>query len=145
MHRLRVVTKEDKDFLFNLKKATLKEYIKETWGWVEIWQINYFLENFHPEDLKIISISGIDIGVLSVIEKEVELFLGLISILPEFQNQGIGSSLIRTILENGKLGNKNVKLQVLKVNLRAKTLYKKMGFKTTAENATHYFMEYIIK
>ena len=145
MYRLRDVTKEDKDFLFNLKKATLKEYIKETWGWDEIWQINYFLENFHSEDLKIISISGIDIGVLSVIEKEVELFLGLIAILPEFQNQGIGSSLIRTILENGKLDNKTFKLHVLKANLRAKTLYKKMGFKTTAENATHYFMEYIIK
>ena len=89
---------DDFNFLYTLKKKALKEYISKTWGWDEKWQKAYFSKNFKPDLLKIILKSGKEIGCISIIEKKGNYFLSLIEILPKFQNQGIGSKLIKDLL-----------------------------------------------
>lgn len=142
---LRKVNQEDFEFLFYLKKKSLQKYIQQTWGWDEQWQRDYFSKNFNPKELKIIVQNHQDIGVISIIDKDDKLFLSKIEILPTFQSKGIGSSLIKDILEKANLLKKNVTLQVLKVNKRAKSLYERLGFEILDENESHYFMEYEAK
>ena len=142
MIKLRQATKSDYDFCYFLKKATLKEYITKTWGWDEQWQKEYYSQNFEPELLKIITESGKDIGCISIVEKEDQFCLSLIEILPQFQNQRIGTNLIENLLREAKEKKKNVYLQVLISNEKAQKLYERFGFKVKEKTDTHYEMEF---
>ena len=116
MIHLRPATPEDSEFLYNLKKQTLKQYITKIWGWDEKDQRNYHKTNFKPEKYHIIQQNGEDIGCISIEEQSNKIMLNIIEIAPEHQNKGIGSKLIRDLIEKGLQENKAVELRVLKVN-----------------------------
>ena len=133
---------EDFEFLYRLKKTTLKEYISKTWGWNEKWQEEYFSKNFNPDLLKIIMKAGKKIGCISIIYEEDQIFLSLIEILPDYQNKGIGSKLIKELLGKADKIKKPVFLKVLKANEKAKKLYFRLGFSIKEESETHFKMTY---
>ena len=66
--------------------------------------------------------------------------LNIIEITPDHQNKGNGSKLIRDLIKKSFQENKQVELQVLKVNQRAFKLYKSLGFILADETETHYRM-----
>ena len=142
MVELRQAIQKDRNFLYKLKKKTLKEYILKTWGWDEEWQKDYHIQNFKPELLKIIIKSGKKIGCFSIIEEEDRFFLSVIEILPKYQKQGIGTGLITELLSKARKRNKSVYLQVLRHNERAQKLYKNLGFSRVSDTDTHYKMVY---
>ncbi|MHA2282885.1 MAG: GNAT family N-acetyltransferase [Promethearchaeota archaeon] len=135
-------TCEDSKFLYNLKKKTLREYVSKTWGWDERWQKNYHSQHFKPELLKVITKSGKKIGCLSIIEEENRFFLSIIEILPQYQNQGIGTGLIIELISKAKKRNLPVYLQALRTNVKAQKLYKDLGFSIESTTDTHYKMVY---
>jgi ribosomal protein S18 acetylase RimI-like enzyme len=137
MIQLHQATKSDHNFCYLLKKATLKEHIAKIWDWDEEWQKDYHSKHFKPEVLKIITKSSENIGCISIIEEEDQFFLSLIEILPQFQNQGIGTTLIRELLKEAKEKQKDLYLQVLISNDKAQRLYKRMGFKVKEKTDTH--------
>jgi ribosomal protein S18 acetylase RimI-like enzyme len=140
MVELRQAQQEDKKFLYELKKQALKEYIAKTWGWDEKWQEDYFAKNFNPKLLKIIMKAGKKIGSISIIDKPDHIFLSLIEILPEYQNQRIGSKLIKDLLARAEKLKKDVFLQVLKTNKKAQNLYLRLGFSIAEETNTPFKM-----
>jgi len=142
---LRPAKEKDSNFLYLLKKRTLKDYINQTWGWDEEWQKQYFTEHFNPYDLQIITYLDQDIGAISVMDSEKELVISIIEILPEFQNKGMGGSLLKKVIKRAISEKKQLSLQVLKVNTKAISLYEKLGFLIEDQNETHYFMEYKMK
>ncbi|MFX1277990.1 MAG: GNAT family N-acetyltransferase [Promethearchaeota archaeon] len=142
MIQLRQATETDYDFCYLLKKATLREYITKTWGWDEEWQKDYHFKHFKPVQLKIVTKSGKDIGCISIREEEDHFFFSLIEILPQFQNQGIGTTLIKELLKKAKEEQKDVYLQVLISNEKAQRLYERLGFKVKEKTETHYKMVY---
>ena len=137
---LRTATPDDSEFLYNLKKQTLKEYITQIWGWDEKDQRVYHKKNFEAEKYYIIQQNGEDIGCISIEEQHSKIMLNIIEISPEYQNKGIGSKLICDLIKKGSQENKTIELQVFKVNQRAFKLYKKLGFQLVAETETHYQM-----
>jgi ribosomal protein S18 acetylase RimI-like enzyme len=134
---LRQIETSDFDFLWRLHNAALKDYVTKTWGWDENWQRESFIKTFNPSEGKIIVIDGKDAGYLWVIEKDNEVLLASIRLLPEHQNLGIGSKIIRDLLDKSE---KRVRLQVLKVN-PARRLYERLGFEICEETATHFTMK----
>jgi GNAT superfamily N-acetyltransferase len=116
--------------------------VDRTWGWDESWQQEYFFSHFNEQQLHIIHIDNTDIGVLSAEENEETVLLRIIEILPRYKNRGIGTSIIKDIIKNALLKGKSLRLQVLKVNERARVLYERLGFCITGETDTHYLMEY---
>ena len=68
--------------------------------------------------------------------------IGNICIKPKYQNKGIGTAVLKEIIFETK--EKNIKLQVFKINKRAIKLYEKMKLKKTDENKTHYIMMKIL-
>ena len=142
MVELRQAIQKDRNFLYKLKKKTLKEYILKTWGWDEEWQKDYHIQNFKPELLKIIIKSGKKIGCFSIIEEEDRFFLSVIEILPKYQKQGIGTGLITELLSKARKRNKSVYLQVLRHNERAQKLYKNLGFSRVSDTDTYHKMVY---
>ena len=136
-------TLEDFDFLFNLKKENFKYYVDKIWGWKDDNQKQRLKQdlNEHLEHKRIILMNNKMIGVYAVHTTENgDLFINEISILKDYQNQGIGSNILKQQLaENHKKGIRTI-LQVFKDN-PAKHLYEKLGFKIYGENETHYQME----
>lgn len=132
----RPITAEDYDFLWHLHNSALKKYVDETWGWDEEWQANDFRQKFDPRLGKIIRVDGADAGFWLVDEREHEIFLISIRLLPGFQRKGIGTRLIGELIQNSKLP---VRLRVLKVN-PARRLYERLGFVITADLDTQYEM-----
>ena len=132
---------QDFDFLYQLHRDTMKVYVVETWGeWKEEWQLERFREGYAPSLLRVIQWEGQDVGVLQIQERAEEIFLVNLQVLPGFQNRGIGTRVIRELVEQSARQGKPVALQVLKVNLAARALYQRLGFGITGENATHYIL-----
>ena len=137
--RFRPATESDVDFLYALHAATMKEYVDQTWGWDEAFQEAVFRKNYVPAEIQVITFDEKDIGMLSLEERAEDVFLRAIEIHPEYQGQGIGTTIIQKIIAQAALKMKLVFLQVLKVN-PAKRLYERLGFSVVNETPTHFHM-----
>jgi ribosomal protein S18 acetylase RimI-like enzyme len=140
--KLRPALPADLDFLYLLKKKTLKAYIEATWGWDEAFQYRYHQQNYDPSTCSIIQDGEKDIGCLSISEDPRRIFLQVIEIAPNYQNQGIGTRLVQDVISRGMELQKNIELQVLRVNQQARKLYTSLGFQITGESETHFQMVY---
>lgn len=134
---------EDFNFLFRLKEQNFKWYVDKIWGWKEDDQKERLREDLeqHLNHKMIIVYEDRDIGVLAKHMTETgEMFINEISLLKEYQHQGIGTDILKQLLEeNQKKGIRTI-LQVFKEN-PAKHLYEKLGFTIYGETKTHYQME----
>ena len=61
----------------------------------------------------------------------------------EFRNNGIGTDIIMKVVK--KSNNKNIYLWVYKENIKAVSLYERLGFKIIDETESRYYMEYNVK
>lgn len=136
---LRPANERDADFLWQLHCAALKPYIQQTWGWDEDFQYRYFREHFNPQNSHIIRYMGAEIGVITLEETPLGITLSNIEILPQYQGLGIGTALIREVLERAASRGLPVSLRVLKIN-PACQLYLRLGFVIVGETDTHYWM-----
>ncbi len=130
MFTLLPVTVDDLSWLFELHKAALKVYIEPIWGWDEAWQRDYFYGTFNLEDSYLIALTGKPIGRLTVTEESEHIFLAYIALLTAYQNRGIGSEVIRRVMEKARSKGKPLVLTVLRSN-PVKALYERLGFTTT--------------
>lgn len=130
----------DYEFLKNVHHQTLKEHVSGIWGWDELEQDKFFSEDFQTGQLHLIEGSGKSVGYLQLNQSPSEIYIVNLLILPEFQNQGLGSQIIKDLIVKAKKMGQSLKLGVFKVNTRAKSLYSRLGFKTYEETKTHYLM-----
>ena len=135
----RPATDNDIDFLYALHVATMKEYVDKTWGWDDTFQKAVFRKNYVPAEIQIIILEGKDVGMLTIEERDDEVFLRTIEIHPEYQGKGIATTIIGKLVTESAQKMKPVRLRVLKVN-RAKRLYDRLGFLVIEESPTHYIM-----
>src|SRR5215469_5369378 len=140
MYTLRRATQADYAFSYQLHRATMKDYVAQTWGWDEAVQEVMFKDRFDPVRSCIIVVDGRDVGILSMERRIDTLFLANLQILPEEQGQGLGTAIIKAILAQAYDEGISVSLQVLKVN-PARHLYERLGFVVSGETATHYSMK----
>lgn len=136
----RPTKEQDYDFLYKLHVATMKEYVAQTWGWDENFQQEMFRKNFNPNELEIITFKKKDIGMISIEDREEDIFLRAIEIAPEHQKKAIGTYIVQAIIDNATRKSKPVFLYVLKVN-PAQKLYERLGFERISETTTHYVMK----
>jgi ribosomal protein S18 acetylase RimI-like enzyme len=139
-YRLREAAKDDREFLWRLHRATMKDYVGATWGWDERFQREFFDERFDPGKLRIIVVEGEDAGMISTARCEEAMELVSIRVAPAFQGRGIGARLVKEFLAQAREEGRPVELSVLKANPRAKKLNERLGFGVTSETETHYRM-----
>ncbi len=137
--QLRPATSVDYDFLYALHRTTLKAYVDQIWRWNEQWQQDNFRDKFETSDRQVIVFRGEDIGVISVKETTSKIILTNIGINPNYQRNGIGTYLIRQVLDRAFGKGLPVQLQVLQGN-PARQLYERLGFVVIEEKTTHCVM-----
>jgi ribosomal protein S18 acetylase RimI-like enzyme len=97
----------------------------------------------YPEiDDRIVLINDRPAGRLIVVRRDEEIRLADIALLPEYRASGIGSKLIKELMEEAESSGRPVRLQVEKQNVGARRLYERLGFTAKGENLTHFQMEY---
>lgn len=138
---LRKYTINDYKFVYEVKKNAYKKYVEECYGaWVEEVQQKYF-ENFInqvKDNAYIIQYDNKDIGFYNGERLENGNYeVGNICIIPEYQGKGIGTKILKDILE--KYSNTNIEIQYFKQN-RVGSLYERLGFEKSGETDFHYQM-----
>ncbi len=118
------------------------KYAEQTWGvWDSAQMQQGFRASFNPEVHRLIFVGGKPVGILCCEHHAVHIQLEGLFLLPEFQNQGIGSQVLRSVLADAASCAKPVHLRVLAVNTSAQRLYARHGFSVSAVTAERVFMD----
>lgn len=130
-----------KEFIYQTKKNAYKSYVEACWGtWDEESQREYY-ENFIntvASDAWIIQLNGKDIGFYNGVTLDDGSYeIGNICIIPEYQRRGIGTQVLKDVIELHK--NQDLHIQFFKQNPVGK-LYEGLGFIPNGETEFHYQM-----
>lgn len=135
-----VVNYEDKDYelIYDFKKVSYKKYVESIWGaWDDIKQHEFFEKyiNAQKSRIKIIVIDGKKIGYVDdqMIDENTYEIVN-ICILPEYQGKGIGTNILKQMLEEHK--QYKILIQCFIENPVSK-LYERLGFKEYERSKTH--------
>ncbi len=137
---LRTITKQDYDFVYQVKKDAYKKYVEINFGgWDEEQQQEFFKKfiETYKEGAYIITFQGTDNGFFNDCQANQIYEIGNICILPEYQNRGIGTAILQDVIE--KHADKEIHLQYFKQNPVGR-LYERLGFRQCGETAYHYQM-----
>lgn len=132
---------EEIKFIYNLKKEVYQEYVEKIYGeWNEENQkklFNKFMKE-NSKNIELIYLKDKLVGFYNGKLKDDKSYeIDNICIMPEYQNRGIGTAVLKEILFENK--DKEIILQCFKEN-QASKLYERMGFKKIEETKTHYIM-----
>ncbi|MCG3180697.1 MAG: hypothetical protein BIFFINMI_03060 [Phycisphaerae bacterium] len=126
---LRRATREDTEFVYDLRRTVYREHVVATWGeWDETWQRAHFASQFDAAIAQIILVNGVPVGVVETRHEPHRIFLANICVAPGFQGRGIGSAIIRDLADDARDCGVPLELEVLKVNHDARRLYERLGF-----------------
>lgn len=141
MYSLKIATQEDHDFIYNLKKTTMKDYVIKTWGsWDEDLQRVLFGRELRAIEHQIIVINNKKVGIFALNRNEKSIIVEEIQILPEYQSKGIGTLIFLDIISNAQKESIEINLRVLKVNSIAQRFYNKLGFEKVGDTETHFLL-----
>ena len=137
----RPATNADLDMMYSILRESLHAYVEQVYGpWDDIAQRARFDAVTQVEHHTMLELDGRPIGFTCITRPPGEIYLNRIMILPEFQNRGLGSQVLRKVIEQGDRDGLPIRLRVMKVN-PARRLYERNGFVLTDESNTHYMME----
>lgn len=140
--QLRPVVAADRDFLFDMHRQTMFEYVDAVWGWDDEVQNRFFDDRFVLDGRRqIVRVDDQDVGMVEIREEPNRIVLANIRILPQWQSRGLGRAIIRSLLARGAATERPVVLSCLKVNSRARRLYEREGFMVVAETPTNVHMQ----
>ena len=101
-YQLRPYITSDYEFVYHVKKLVYKAYVEENWGeWNEEKQREMFAEfiSNYSADINIIVIEGKMAGFFHGNDISEDVFeIGNICILPAFQGKGIGTSILKMLI-----------------------------------------------
>ncbi|WP_255507978.1 N-acetyltransferase [Lysinibacillus sp. BW-2-10] len=146
------VREEESNFLFEVYESSRLSEVS-TWGW-EQNQITQFLKMQYQlqQQSYLIHYPNLETNIIYFQNKKVGRLLLAnlfdkqvivdITILPNYQNRGIGTYIISNILKDAKNQNKIVQLSVFYTNKQALKLYEQLGFKKVNQNEMYIQMEW---
>ncbi len=138
----RIATEADTEFARKTHHAAYHDVVVRQFGnFDEKVQDDFFAESWKSKTHEILLNGNSETGYCSVEQLSDYIVVHELVLLPEFQRKGIGSKILREVMEEAKAKNIPVKLQVLKEN-QAQHLYRKLGFKDTGSTDTHIQMEF---
>lgn len=142
-YQLRPAVPEDHDWIYACKAMSVRPYVEAIWGWDESFQRRDFDGDFASiGQFRVIETSGKPIGFLQVLKAKECVEVAELHLLPDYREQGIGSSILRRLLVDCRERGLTLRLGCFKKNHRAKALYQRLGLRQTGETETHCILEF---
>lgn len=147
-----VESKEDEVFLFEVYASSRVAEIS-LWGWTDEQQQQflrmqyeaqqrYYLQQYSKLRYSIILFEGKRVGRIAVVRQAREWIIVDIILLPEFQNRGLGSSLMRELQREAVNKNTPIRLSVF-ADSPAQQFYERLGFLPVAGNGVYIIMKWL--
>jgi ribosomal protein S18 acetylase RimI-like enzyme len=132
----------DMDFARSVHHQAYRDVSVRQFGpWDERQQDEYFAEDWTSGEFEIVLCDGIPSGYLCVEDGEHNIHIRELVLMPEFQGRGIGSSLLREVMQRASRRGVPVRLGTFHMN-RALDLYRRLGFKEIGRTETQILMEW---
>ncbi|MEN8167589.1 MAG: GNAT family N-acetyltransferase [Pseudomonadota bacterium] len=80
------------------------------------------------------------VGYSQVEDQGENLFIRMLLLLPEYQHRGLGTRLLNQVIELARARSSGVRLEVFKLNEKAKAFYEYHGFRDEGETPDSYVM-----
>src|SRR5262245_39085009 len=135
---LRPARAEDFDYCARLYFQGMENIIKQLNLSMEA-QLVGFRQRWDVTQVEIITLDGTDIGWLQSFVKEDALFLAQLFIDRALRGQGIGTAIVKALIEDAARAGRALTLGVVKTN-PAQRLYERLGFRTTHEDERKFYM-----
>ncbi len=136
-----VATSEDIDFAYEVLTTTMRAYAVEVFGyWPESDAQAQVERDIREGRSQTIHLGGERIGVMRIDRFVTHFQLDHLYILPEYQRCGIGTHILKSLLEESCEVGLPVRLRLLRSNPVIR-LYQRLGFIVTEETAERFFME----
>jgi ribosomal protein S18 acetylase RimI-like enzyme len=100
-------------------------------------QTQGYRATFPNARLEIVTVDGAPVGRLATDRDARSVHLIDIALTPERRSQGIGESILRTLMDEATAAGTPLTLQVSRDNLGAQRLYHRLGFVLAGANDTH--------
>lgn len=149
-YQFRTATAEDEQFLYAVYCSTRPDVVRaqlppeQTEAFLEMQfraQSQHYRNTFPNAQYSIVrNGNGVDIGQLYVDERPDETRILDIALLPEKRSQGIGTTLVKSVVENSHSRGKPVRIHVEK-NSREIGFYKRLNFVKIGDIPSHDLME----
>ena len=149
---LKKVTAADEEFLLSVYASTRAEELAQVeWQpgqreaflkWQFEMQRQQYEARFPDAEYKLIDIDNHPAGRFWVGENETEIRLLDIALLPEFQNRGAGTLLLRELIDKAKRSQKPLRHMVFMLNSDAHRFYERLGFEMIEDLGAYRHMEF---
>jgi ribosomal protein S18 acetylase RimI-like enzyme len=149
---LRPIGPDDMDLLLRVYGSTREEEMAMVLDWTAEQKAGFVRQQFeaqhawyqdHYEGAQwdVILVDGVPAGRLYVHRRPAEIRLVDITFLPEFRQEGLGTSLLRDLLAEGEAAGKPVTIHVETFN-PAMRLYERLGFQPVEERGPYRLMKW---
>jgi GNAT superfamily N-acetyltransferase len=115
------------------------DWVNERLGLKRDDQESMFRKLWDPTQVCIIQADGVDVGWLQTVVSKSEHMLGQIFVDAPFQRKGIGTEVLRRIIDEAARLALPVRLAVVKFN-PSRRLYERLGFRVTHEDERKVYM-----
>ncbi|MEU1537448.1 GNAT family N-acetyltransferase [Actinacidiphila glaucinigra] len=138
---VRLATEEDHQWLYELHEQAHRALVERAYGpWKQDQQRAFFVPLVSDHDVFIFSNGDRRVGAVYLGERDGDVWLELVEILPELQRRGYGTLALRWVVERAGKQGVGTLLQVHRVNEDAHRLYLAEGFSPAGETATHHLL-----
>lgn len=150
--KLRPEAEADLPFLRRLYISTRWDELASVADWSEAQKLaflddqfslqrQYYRTQYAATAFDVIENNGVPAGRLYIDRRADTLIVHDIALLPEWRGRGTGTALMQAICAEARTANKKVSVAVEKFN-PAQRLYRRLGFRETAEEGMHLIMEW---
>jgi ribosomal protein S18 acetylase RimI-like enzyme len=150
---LRPVTDADQEFLVGVYAGTRADELAQTnWDdsqkdafirWQYQMQKQEYETRYPNARYDVILVDGVPAGRMWVGSDDAQIRLLDIAVIPEFQNRGVGSYLLRQLIDEATRENKPLRHMVFVLNQDAFRFYERLGFKTIEDVGGYLHMEFL--
>ena len=147
----RPITPDDSEFLYRLYASTRAEELAQVpWSEEEKErflrlqfeaQHKYYREQFPRARFDLVVLGDVTVGRLYVDQREDEIRLIDIALLPEHRGSGLGSRLMKGVLAQAEIAGLPVQIHVERDN-PAMRLYDRLGFEQVEEQGVYWLMRW---
>jgi ribosomal protein S18 acetylase RimI-like enzyme len=99
-----------------------------------------FQQYWDATQVRIITVDGADVGWLQTITQNNEIFLAQLFVDRDFQRRGVGTEVMRRLINEAQACKQAIRLNVVKINPCVR-LYERLGFRVIEEDERKFYMK----